>query len=86
MSTVSARSKTPAYESVPKAVKTSISPITNPKSPILLTMKAFLAAAAAEFRVNQKPIRRYEQSPTSSQPMKSMAKFALLTGTPAMTP
>ena len=38
-----------------------------PKSPTRLTMKAFLPAWAAESRVYQKPISRYEHSPTASQ-------------------
>ncbi len=37
-------------------------------SPILLTTKAFMPALDAAGRSNQKPIRRYEQSPTPSQP------------------
>ncbi len=39
-----------------------------PKSPIRLTMNAFFPASEADFFSNQKPIRRYEQSPTPSQP------------------
>ncbi len=34
-----------------------------------LTMNAFLPASAFAFSLNQKPISRYEQSPTPSQPM-----------------
>ena len=37
------------------------------KSPKRVTMNAFFAAAAAAGRWNQKPISRYEASPTSSQ-------------------
>ena len=33
-----------------------------------LTMNAFLPASAALFFLNQKPMSRYEQSPTPSQP------------------
>ena len=35
-----------------------------------LTMNAFFPASALAFSLNQKPISRYEQSPTPSQPMK----------------
>jgi hypothetical protein len=37
-------------------------------SPILVVMKAFLAAFAFSVFSNQKPISRYEQRPTPSQP------------------
>ena len=43
----------------------------NPKSPNLVTMNAFFAAAAAAGRSNQNPISRYEETPTSSQKMNS---------------
>ena len=39
----------------------------NPKSPTLVTMNAFLAAFAADERLYQNPISRYEHRPTSSQ-------------------
>ena len=42
-------------------------PSRNPKSPTRVTINAFFAAAAADGRVYQNPISRYEQSPTSSQ-------------------
>ena len=41
----------------------------SPKSPTRVVKKAFFPALAAEGFSNQKPINRYEQSPTSSQPM-----------------
>ena len=41
----------------------------NPKSPSLVMMNAFLAAAAAAGRSYQNPISRYEHRPTSSQKM-----------------
>ncbi len=40
----------------------------NPQSPMRLVMNAFLPASAALFFWYQKPISRYEQSPTPSQP------------------
>ncbi len=43
--------------------------IRNPKSPMRLTMNAFLPASAFAFSLNQKPISKYEQSPTPSHPM-----------------
>ena len=43
-------------------------PIRNAASPTRVTMKAFFAASAADFRSNQCPINKYEQSPTPSQP------------------
>jgi hypothetical protein len=39
-----------------------------PVSPMRVVMKAFFAAVAAAGRSNQNPIRRYEQTPTSSHP------------------
>jgi hypothetical protein len=53
---------------VPKVVKNSAIPSERPMSPTRLTMKAFLAAAAAECLYCQKPIRRYDARPTPSQP------------------
>ena len=44
--------------SVPKVVKISSMPRMKPKSPMRLTMKAFLPASAADFFLNQKPISR----------------------------
>ncbi len=42
-------------------------PSSKPRSPIRVVMKAFLAAAAAAGLSYQKPISRYEVSPTTSQ-------------------
>ena len=39
-------------------------------------MNALLAASAFVFSSYQKPISRYEQTPTSSQKMKTMKTFA----------
>ncbi len=47
----------------------------NPKSPMRVVMNAFLPASAADFFSNQKPINKYEVSPTSSQKMKIMKKL-----------
>ena len=43
-------------------------PNAKPKSPTLLTTKALIAAAFAVSFLNQKPIKKYEQRPTPSQP------------------
>ena len=43
---------------VPKNIKIRKIPIANPKSPILFTMKAFIAALFAEFLLYQNPISR----------------------------
>ncbi len=53
---------------VPNVVKKSAMPSERPMSPTRLTMKAFLAAAAAECLYCQKPISRYDARPTPSQP------------------
>src|SRR2546430_8124840 len=45
-------------------------PRTKPKSPMRLTMKAFRFAKIALGRVYQKPMSRYDTSPTASQPKK----------------
>jgi hypothetical protein len=53
--------------------------INSPASPIRVTIKAFVAAFAASGFSNQCPIRRYEQSPTSSQKTYSSMKFGART-------
>ncbi len=52
-----------------------------PKSPIRLTMNAFLPASVADFFSYQKPISRYEHRPTPSQPTNITRKFAPSTST-----
>ena len=56
-------------------------PRMNAKSPMRLTMNAFLPASAADFFLYQKPISRYEQRPTPSQPTNITRKFAPSTST-----
>ena len=46
----------------------------NPKSPMRLTTNAFLPASAALFLWYQKPMSRYEQSPTPSHPTNMTRK------------
>ncbi len=52
-----------------------------PKSPTRLVTNAFLPATAAELRSNQKEMRRYEQSPTPSQPRNVRSRFDPSTST-----
>ena len=47
----------------------------NPKSPMRLVMKAFLAASAAESRSNQCRSADSELTPTSSQKMNIITKL-----------
>jgi hypothetical protein len=47
-----------------------------PKSPMRLTMNAFLPASAADFFLNQKPMSRYEQRPTPSHPTNITGRLA----------
>ena len=54
--------------SVPKVKKTRKMPRMKPQSPMRLTMNAFLPASDALCLWYQKPISRYEQSPTPSHP------------------
>ena len=50
-------------------------------SPIRLVRNAFFPASAALVFSYQKPISRYEQSPTPSQPANSTRKFPASTRT-----
>ena len=59
--------------SVPNVVKTRNIPARKPASPMRLTMNAFMPASEALCLWNQKPMRRYEQRPTPSQPTNSTA-------------
>ena len=54
-------------------------PSMKPKSPTRLTTNALIAAAQAEGLVYQKPISRYDASPTPSQPKKSCTRLSELT-------
>ncbi len=47
-----------------------------PQSPMRLVTKAFLPAVAAESRVCQNEIRKYEHAPTPSQPRKVTSRFS----------
>ena len=53
----------------------------NAKSPMRLTMNALLPASVADFFLYQKPISRYEQSPTPSQPTNITGRLAPRTST-----
>jgi hypothetical protein len=48
-------------------------PSRKPASPTRLVMKAFLPARALAASSNQNPIRRYDASPTPSQPTKRIS-------------
>ena len=54
-------------------------PSRKPKSPTRLTRNAFRLAKIAVGRLYQKPISRYETTPTASQPKKSCKKLLLMT-------
>ena len=55
--------------------------IMKPQSPTRLVTKAFLPAVAADSRVCQKAIRKYEHVPTPSQPRKVTSMFSPSTST-----
>ena len=54
-------------------------PSTKPKSPTRLTRNAFSPAKIAVGRVYQKPISRYDTTPTASQPKNSCMKLFAIT-------
>ena len=60
-----------SMSSVPSAWYSTNMPSRKPASPMRLVRKAFLPARALSGSSNQKPISRYEASPTPSQPTKS---------------
>ena len=51
---------------VPVALNSKMMPISRPTSPMRVVMNAFFAASVADLRSHQKPISRYEPSPTPS--------------------
>ena len=61
--------KSASNSKVPVAAHSMTMPATKPRSPSFVVQNAFTAAAAAEGRVYQYPISRYEHRPTSSQKM-----------------
>ncbi len=63
----------------PESIQTAKMPSAKPKSPTRLTMKALMAAALADGRSYQKPISRYEASPTPSQPKNSCTRLSAVT-------
>jgi hypothetical protein len=54
-------------------------PTSSPTSPAFVIQNALTAARAASRFRYQNPISRYEQRPTSSQPMKSCTKLGAST-------
>src|SRR4051812_25180942 len=75
----SAFGKTSAYESEPENAAMRPMPRMKPKSPTRLTRKALRFAKIAVGRVYQKPISRYDTTPTASQPKNSCRKLLLMT-------
>ncbi len=59
--------KSAGNSKVPVAPHSMTIPAMKPRSPSLVTQNALTAARAADGRSYQKPMSRYEQSPTSSQ-------------------
>src|SRR3569623_641140 len=70
---------TSPYDSEPANATMRPMPRMKPKSPTRLTRNAFRFAKLAVGRVYQKPIRRYETTPTASQPKNSWRKLLLMT-------
>ena len=71
----SAWSNTPKNSSVPVSQTSSTQAMANVASPIAFITNAFFAAATASGRLCQKPIRRYDASPTRPQPTSRSRKF-----------
>ena len=63
-----AAANTVAKSSAPTLLNSRNIAMRKPKSPMRLTMNAFFPASAFSRSLNQKPMSRYEQSPTPSQP------------------
>ncbi|MNT85260.1 hypothetical protein D3C72_2254000 [compost metagenome] len=61
---------------VPKVMNKMNIPSKKAASPIRLVMNAFIPAAAFSLSVNQKPISKYEQRPTPSQPTNITSKLS----------
>ena len=77
----SAAARTGTKSSVPKAVKTRNMATRKPASPIRFMMNAFFPAFAYSRFSYQKPMSRYEQSPTPSHPTNISGKLAPRTRT-----
>ena len=65
----------PGYESVPTAANAMNIAVIIPQSPTRFVTKAFFPAVAAESRVCQNEMRKYEQAPTPSQPRNVTRRF-----------
>ena len=72
-------SSTVAKSKLPNVVKMRKRPTMNAKSPTRLVINAFLPAEAAAGRSNQYPIKRKEQTPTSSHPTNMTRKLSAMT-------
>jgi predicted helicase len=64
---------------VPVVVKRAIIPRAKPKSPTRFTNIALIEALDAWRRVDQKLMRRYEATPTPSQPKKVCKRLSAVT-------
>jgi hypothetical protein len=64
---------------VPKKCSRSAAAIIKAISPIQLTITAFKLAFKASVRVYQKPISKYENIPTPSQPRNTKARLFAVT-------
>src|SRR3546814_18826068 len=74
-----AAEKRASYSTEPKMTKVAKMPSAKPKSPTRLTMKALIAASFADGRSYQKPISRYEATPTPSQPKNIWTRLSDVT-------
>src|SRR5215831_17818642 len=72
---------TPWKSSVPNCANSNNVPRMNAKSPMRLTMNAFLPASVADCFLYQKPTSMYEQRPTPSHPTNIIGKLAPRTST-----
>ena len=64
---------------VPAATVSTKMPNRNGTSPVFVTMNALIPASEFTFSSHQWPISRYEQIPTSSQPIRSSNSWSAIT-------
>ena len=64
------------YETEPMVLNAKNIAVITPKSPMRLVTNAFFPATAALSRVCQNEMRKYEQTPTPSQPRKVTSRFS----------
>ncbi len=66
-------------DTVPKTRNVPNIPSMKPRSPTRLTTNALIAAALALGFLNQKPISKYDASPTPSQPKNIWTRLSAVT-------